>query len=155
MAAEEGEVVVELQNAYTRIAFEIIEESLIASVKVNDQFVNVEDWAAAEDMQAYKTWEEQRRQAVEGLSREEYFKAYLLYLKILTEKYFGNLLQSGAAPHSAAYDDMMQKRKVAQEKFSRAWKAMQGLDYEHPIRQKYIHGDPAWVDDMIRVLDGH
>lgn len=153
-ATREEEDVVVMQNDHTEIVLTALEDSMYASLKADGKYINVVEWAYMVDQRAYLVWKEQKDHAVQGLSREAFYQAYLRQLKILTEQYFTGLMQSGAIPRSEAYDHMMENRKIAESKFGRAWKGLQGLDIQHPVRQKYLHDDPGWVDDMIRLLDG-
>ena len=153
-ATREEEDVVVLQNDHTEIVLTALEDSMNASLKADGKYINVVEWAYMADQRADLVWKEQKDHAVQGLSREAFYQAYLRQLKILTEQYFTGLMQSGAIPRSEAYDHMTQNRKMAESKFERAWKGLQGLDVQHPVRQKYLRDDPGWVDDMIRLLDG-
>lgn len=153
-ATREEEDVVVLQNDHTEIVLTALEDSMNASLKADGKYINVVEWAYMVDQRAYLVWKEQKDHAVQGLSREAFYQAYLRQLKILAEQYFTGLMQSGAIPRSEAYDHMTQNRKIAESKFERAWKGLQGLDIQHPVRQKYLRDDPGWVDDMIRLLDG-
>ena len=153
-ATREEEDVVVLQNDHTEIVLTALEDSMNASLKADGKYINVVEWAYMADQRADLVWKEQKDHAVQGLSREAFYQAYLRQLKILTEQYFTGLMQSGAIPRSEAYYHMTQNRKMAESKFERAWKGLQGLDIQHPVRQKYLRDDPGWVDDMIRLLDG-
>lgn len=150
---EEDDAVV-LENDHTAIALVILDEGMNASVKAGEDYISVVEWAYMVDQRVYSIWKEQKDHAVQGLPLKAYYQAYLQQLKILTEQYFADLMESGAIPHSAAYDNMLRNREIAESKFDRAWKALQGLDAQHPVRQKYLREDPGWVDDMIRLLDG-
>lgn len=152
---EEDDEGVVLENAHTEIVLTMLDDTLNASLKAGDHYINVKEWVFMADKAAYANWDRQMQQAVQGLPREAFFQAYLRQLKALTEKYFSALMEQGIIPQHESYERMVRDRKKAEDNHSRAWKALQSLDLQHPIRQKYLHDDPSWVDDMIRLMDGN
>lgn len=142
-----------LKNDKVQIGFSINEDVLNMSIKSGGKFYNVIDVLMLMDKDYYFKWNMERKAGYSGSSQEAYFKNYLSYYHILSDKYFLNSYATGTIPFKNEYDKMKEERDVYEKKFSLAWNEMQKLDYEHPIRQKYIFNDPSWIDDAITLIE--
>ncbi len=142
-----------LENAKVQLGFSIQEETMRMSVKSGGQYYDVAELIMLIDKNTYVQWESQRAERSQHLSRDAYYKTYLHFYHLLSDKYLLSAYSAGVIPAQVEYDTLRQVRAEYQKKYSIAWKAMHELAYEHPIRQKYIFADQSWVDDMLKSIE--
>lgn len=143
---------VALVNDMIQIGFSINEDFLNMSIKSGGTFYNVTDIVPLIDKEFYKEWNTKLKAALNNLSREAYYKTYLMYYHQLSDKFLLNTYTTGVIPlHD--YEKIQKAEDEKEAKFSIAWNAMQQLDYNNPIRQKYIAQDNTWIDDVMKLVD--
>ena len=141
-----------LENDKLQITFSIVEDSMIMSLARGEKVFKVTDLVTIIDKEFYFKWKADREAASQALNREEYYKTYLCYYHQLSNRYLVNSYATGIIPLETEYDQMKEARDEYIRKYRIAWDAMQKLDLNHPIRQKYIYDDHTWVDEMLELM---
>jgi len=141
-----------LKNDKLEVTFSIVEDSMIMSLTRSDKVFKVTDLVTLIDKDFYFKWKQEREAASLNLSRENYYKSYLVYYHQLSDKFLLNTYATGLIPMEDEHDKMKINRDEYIRKYRIAWSEMQKLDLNHPIRQKYIYDDPAWVDEMLDLM---
>lgn len=142
-----------LQNDVVQLVFTTMEDDIGMSVKIGDDFYRIKDIARIINPVFYGQWEQDAKSATINLPRNDYYKTWLKYMKILSDKYLSDTYASGILPMQENIDVWEKSNNDTQARFGLAWKAVQQLPYDNAIRKKYIADDYSWIDDMIAALD--
>lgn len=142
---------ISLQNDVVELTFTVMEEDMGMSITTAEHTYGMKDIARITDPVFYNHWEQEATSATLQLYGDHYYKTWLQFLKILSDKY-ANDLYSGI-PMSEEMITWQKSKDKKDELFNRAWNAMQQLSYDHPVCKKYIANDYSWINDMILILD--